>query len=300
MASPCMCGTMAHNALESSLGNDALNSQLANAQRMEDIHILTGGICHHFNNQLATILGYLELVKQCDKSNPNSPVNDYLDKVNVAAEQMKDLVAQLRHFCAKQGEKSQPVCLVEMLYQAQSSIRASVESDITLHFELSGDCHDNTITNCTQACQTGCLIVNADMLQLQQMLMILVNNAVNAIEDKGEISIGVSKITIEDAICDGCHQPFDGEYAQLWVLDNGEGIEASIRDKLFMPFFTTRQMEGGTGMGLSVVHGMLHEHQGHILFNTKPGIGSCFKLLFPLANQSSKTKSNPKGKEECA
>lgn len=278
MTRPCLCSSSIEDS-DLLCSDKVLQRQLAHAQRMEDIHILTGGICHHFNNQLATILGYLELTKQMAESDCHNTTLGYLDKMEIAANQMKTLVAQLRRFCSVQAKQTQPLCIVHLLRETESLIRASVDEKVELLFELENEPESDCLD-----LKSDCLIVKNEAVQLQQMLMILINNAVKAIDGKvkGVLRIGVSKVQIQDAICDGCHQHFCGTFAEVWVSDNGVGIEDKHRAKLFMPFFTTRQMDGGTGMGLSVVHAMLHEQSAHVLVHSEPGVGSCFKLLLPI------------------
>ncbi len=251
--------------------NDHFHSRLSHAQRMEDIHTLTGGICHHFNNQLATILGYLELSRQLADESENLLLDNYLAKVNIAAEQMKELVAQLRRFCSSPGKSAKPLCLGEMVEESRSFLSAAVGPGVNIEFDLS--LHDSA---------SQCLMVNADMVQLQQVLMILINNAVKAMDNQGTVKVVLSEVNVGGAVCDGCLRPINGHYGVVSVIDHGVGIEAQHRAKLFMPFFTTRQADGGTGMGLSVVHGIMHEHQGHVVVESKPGQGSRFELLLPV------------------
>jgi len=136
-------------------------------------------------------------------------------------------------------------------------------------------------------------LIEAEPTQLHQMLMILIHNSIKALPNGGEIVVELNQCDFKQGveqegttqICCSCHRNIIGNFVELAIGDNGQGITQKNIQKLFLPFFTTHQMDGGTGMGLSVLHGMLHEHHGHVLISSEPEQGAKFSLLFPVYEQ---------------
>jgi PAS domain S-box-containing protein len=274
----------------------AIKKQLEHAEKMDAIGQIVGGISHNFNNKLANILGYNELATEllnelideqavneapanekasnentsnkssADEKSAQHKLSNYLDKIHLAGLDAKKLVSKLQTFCREEGEQFQSLSLVEVINDILPIVNNLLPQNIKLSFIT--DNHRE--------------LINADAAQLQQMLMILLKNAIKASFGHGNITIEVKKAELAEQICRGCQQNISGHYIALTIKDNGQGINAKYLPKLFLPFFTTHQMEGGTGMGLSVLHGMLHEHHGHILVTSEPEQGACFTLLFPI------------------
>ena len=111
-------------------------------------------------------------------------------------------------------------------------------------------------------------------------------NARDAIDGEGEIKIKLYQVMIDGLRCSSCHEDFSGEYLSLLVNDNGHGIEADVLDRMFDPFFTTKNVGRGTGIGLSVVHGIVHQHEGHILAVSYPDVGTGICIYFPIPSST--------------
>ncbi|MBL4909579.1 MAG: PAS domain S-box protein [Alteromonadaceae bacterium] len=257
----------------------AIKKQLEHAEKMDVIGQLVGGISHNFNNKLATILGYVDLSNELPLSLPFSheKSDSYLAKIQLAALDAKKLVSQLQIFCREEGQAFKTHSLPSVVNDILPIATNLLPQNIKLTFS-----HDNHNE-----------LINADVLQLQQMLMILIKNSIKAITGMGNIIISVNKVTVAEQTCCGCHQPINGTFIALSIEDNGQGIEAKYLPKLFLPFFTTRIMDGSTGMGLSVLHGMLHEHNGHIVVTSKVKQKTTFTLLFPVIEQIASAKISP-------
>ena len=119
-----------------------------------------------------------------------------------------------------------------------------------------------------------------DTIGLQQIVLNLCINARDAMNGTGSLTISVKKITLENAICSSCHQGFSGNHVELCISDSGPGMDATTQQRIFEPFFTTKPIGKGTGMGLAMVHGIMHEARGHIMLSSSPEAGSQFRLLF--------------------
>jgi CheY-like chemotaxis protein len=120
-----------------------------------------------------------------------------------------------------------------------------------------------------------------DVVQLEQVIMNLCINARDAMNGQGDIEVKLQYLPLVEAVCVSCHEPVKGDYVQLSVRDNGSGIPEENIEHLFEPFYTTKEVGQGSGLGLSMAHGIVHEHGGHILVETDVGMGTCFRLLFP-------------------
>lgn len=260
-----------------------LNRQLQQAQKMEAIGQLTGGIAHDFNNILASILGFTSLALQRFVRDDQPELQDYLSEVLHAGERARDLVSQMLAFSRTGSSNVHQLQLAPMVKEVTKMLKATLPSSIQLSSQIDADVPT----------------VMMDPVQLQQVLMNMCINARDAIGDKGRIDIRVrrmhivkhdlhdsqtdaSSVVLRD-ICDACHHDIEeGDYTELSVRDSGSGISDETLKRIFEPFFTTKDVNKGTGMGLSMVHGIIHQHEGHILVDTEIGIGTTFRLLFPV------------------
>ena len=244
-----------------------LELQLIQAQKMEALGQLTGGIAHDFNNILASILGYTDLAQGMKPPVDMDKLHDYLKQVYRAGERARDLIAQMLTFSRRSttGEMS-PVPLVPVVKEASKMLRPMLSKSISLD-----------VINKVKTDQS----VNSDPVQLHQLIVNLCVNARDAIGEKGKIEIEINKLSMSDEICDSCHQPFSGEYVQIGVRDDGTGMDPEVLSQIFEPFFTTKDVGKGTGMGLSTVHGIVHNHGGHIGVHSRPGEGTEFNIFLP-------------------
>jgi PAS domain S-box-containing protein len=238
-------------------------NQLRQSQKMEAIGTLAGGIAHDFNNILGVIIGCSELVK---KSLPqgHKAVQD-IDQVLTAGLRAKSLVNQILTFSRREESRKTPLILPPFVKEVIKFLQATLPNYIKIRF--------------TQRIKSA--VVLADPIQMQQILMNLCTNSSQAIgPNPGVIEVVLSEEDYTSA--DG--RPPDlppGSYARLDIKDDGPGIAEEIQNKIFDPFFTTKGVGEGTGLGLSVVHGIVKKHEGTILVNSREGAGACFSILLP-------------------
>ena len=255
-----------------------LRHQLHQAQKMDAIGKLTGGIAHDFNNMLASVLGYSELALEVlDEADPQR-LKKYLGEIHAAGERARDLVSKMLTFSrGAESPKPVPVALAPLIDDVVSMLRAVIPASI----EIVTEAHDNMP------------LVLMDTIELQQVVMNLCINARDAMQGSGRLEIGLVYQAGLDAVCTSCHQPVQGDFVVLSVKDSGSGIDAGDLDNLFSPFFSTKDVGKGTGMGLSVVHGIVHARRGHILVDSRLGQGADFRMLFRPAAQAAPVHVHP-------
>ena len=245
---------------------DQLQKQLQQAQKMEAIGQLTGGIAHDFNNILASVMGYSELAMELSHANALPPkLLAYLQEIYRGGERARDLIVQMLAFSRGSKGEKQVMPLAPLVKEAVKMMRSTIPSSI----DMSVDVADDRIT------------VLGDPTMLHQVILNLCINARDAMDGKGRIAIGLRRVKAVDAVCQSCHGAVAGEFVEISVEDTGSGISPTVMNRMFDPFFTTKDAGKGSGMGLSMVHGIVHEHGGHILVSGTPGQGSTFKVLLP-------------------
>ena len=237
--------------------------QLQQAQKMESLGTLAGGIAHDFNNILGAVLGNIELAMH--DLEPHHPVQAALGEIQLASLRARDLVRQILTFSRRRPQLLENMALKPIVEETFRLLRATLPAGVELRQELA----------------EVPLYVHADATQLQQVLMNLCTNAWHALQDKaGLIVIGLEAADIDSA--DARPRGMDaGAYAHLWVRDTGTGMDAGTLARVFEPFFTTKSTGQGTGLGLSVVHGIVAAHHGTITVDTLLGEGSTFHVLLP-------------------
>ncbi|HEY3278771.1 MAG TPA: PAS domain-containing protein [Syntrophorhabdaceae bacterium] len=252
--------------LESELAERArVEEQLRQAQKMEAIGTFAGGIAHDFNNILAGILGFTEMAMDDIPSNCTQ-VEKNLQRVLTSALRARDLIKQILAFSRKATHEKSPMSVSPVIKETVRLLKAFIPSNINLTVTI-------TATSDT---------VLASPVELQQILMNLSANAVLAMEGGGN-TLGISLEDVE-LQPDSPRVPkglTPGEYLGLVVRDNGTGISPEVREKMFEPFFTTREEGKGTGMGLSVVYGLVKGLGGAIVVESEPGVGSTFHVILP-------------------
>lgn len=241
-----------------------LQTQLIQSQKMEAIGTLAGGIAHDFNNILGAILGYTEMAREIISLDPMA--SKYLDRVNEAANRASDLVKQILEFSRQVESKRVSLFPIYIVKEAIKLLRPSLPSTILIRQNL----------------ETSVWPIIADPTQVHQILVNLCTNAFHAMEKTG----GVLEITLQNrelVESDVQHLPEiqPGKFVELAVRDTGDGISSEIRDKIFDPFFTTKSVGKGTGMGLSIVHGIVTSHEGFIICDSERGKGTVFRVYFP-------------------
>jgi PAS domain S-box-containing protein len=241
-----------------------LELQLLQAQKMEALGTLAGGIAHDFNNILEGIIGFAEMIKE--DASADTPLHRRIGLVLKGARRGRDLVRQILTFTRHSKQEQKPVALHEIVEESLRLLRPTLPSTIKIRSRNLSD--DDTIL--------------ANPGQIHQVLMNLCTNAAHAMREKRgllEIDTSQASFTPGDPLPLPDMQP--GKYVVLTVHDTGYGIEPEILKRIFDPFFTTKQQGEGTGLGLSVAHGIVKSHNGHITVRSEPGQGSTFQVYLP-------------------
>ncbi len=244
----------------------ALELQLRESQKMEAIGTLAGGVAHDFNNLLAAILGNLALARE--DVGPDHPAQESLTEVHRAAIRARQLVQQILAFSRRQTQELQRQPLQPLVEEALRLLRSLLPAGTRLNTRLAA----------------APLPVLADATQIQQVLMNLCTNAWQAMGGQpGEITVALraTELDASQALQLGDLAP--GAYACLSVADDGPGMDEATQRRIFEPFFTTKAPGSGTGLGLSVVHGIVKAHRGAIGVHSAPGEGARFDVYLPLA-----------------
>jgi PAS domain S-box-containing protein len=242
-----------------------LQKQLFHSQKMEAVGALAGGIAHDFNNLLQAILGYAELLLM--KKSAADPERAKLEVIQHAARDGADLVSRILTFSRKAESRMRPVDLNEEIRKALKLLKRMVPRMIDIQVVLDDALH----------------IIDADPAQIEQALLNLAVNAHHAMPNGGRLLIETRNVTLGDEYRRNHWNAEPGKYVLLTVSDTGMGIKAENLDRIFEPFFTTKTDGQGTGLGLAMVYGIVSQHAGHIGCYSEPGIGTSFKIYFPVS-----------------
>ena len=238
--------------------------QLLQAQKMEAIGILAGGIAHDFNNILAPIMGYTEIA--LSDLPAESETREDLKQVLKAAERARDLVAQILAFSRQTIGERKPIELVPIVKEALKLLRAAVPTTIEIRQDIAPDTW----------------VVNADPTQIHQILMNLCTNAAHAMPKGGVLEVSLANVELDEKLCAEFEDLTPGSYVRLTVRDTGCGMDKKTLEHIFDPFFTTKAPGEGTGMGLSVVHGIVKSYGGDISVHSEPGVGTTVYIYLPV------------------
>lgn len=247
-----------------------MESKLLQAQKMEAIGRITGGVAHDFNNMLTVIMGNLQFLKRRLISDGRVGETEIIDNLVKAAKNGAELNKRLLSFSREQALLSKAEDINAVLTDMESFLRGVIGEDIDLQLELSEDC--NT--------------VKIDRTQFENVIVNLCVNAKDAMPQGGQLTIAARRIKLEEAIGDATHNAGENEYVELTVTDNGMGIPADIQDKIFDPFFTTKAMGEGSGFGLSTAFGFLQQSGGNISVKSRSGEWTTFTLHLPLVSEN--------------
>lgn len=240
---------------------EEVEKRLIHAHKMEAIGNLAGGIAHDFNNILSAIIGYTEL--SIDLVEKDSPVEKNLQKVFAAGERAKGLVKQILAFARQTDEEVKPVRMDLIIKEALNLIRSTIPTSIEIRSSLKSKS-----------------LVMGDPISIHQIIMNLCTNAAHAMPNGGVIEVSLIDQVISSQEEEKSSLP-DGEYLKLIVSDTGTGISPDIIDSIFEPYFTTKSVGAGTGMGLAMVHGIIEKYKGRIGVTSEVGQGCVFEVMLP-------------------
>ncbi|MCF8024766.1 MAG: PAS domain S-box protein [Desulfobacteraceae bacterium] len=247
---------------------EKLQAQLHQAQKMESVARLAGGVAHDFNNMLSIINGYAEI--SIDMIDPQEPIHENIREIYNAGKRSAGIVRQLLAFARKQT-----------ISPVQMDLNQTVSSLLKMLQRLIGE-------NINLAWHPGNTLwpVKMDPSQLDQIMANLAVNARDAISDVGKMTIETKNVDIDDDYCRQYSYFVPGKYVLLAVSDNGCGMKKEVQDNLFEPFFTTKAFGKGTGLGLATIYGIVKQNNGFINVYSEPGVGTTFKIYLPRCEQS--------------
>jgi len=242
---------------------ERLQEQLGQLRKMESVGRLAGGVAHDFNNMLGVILGYAELILR--QMGPGDPNRWRIEEIRNASQRSADLTRQLLAFARRQTISPKVLDLNATVSGMLNMLKRLIGEDIDLAWKPS-----------PRACLT-----KIDPVQIDQVLANLCVNARDAISDVGKVIIETGNAEIDRTYCESNADCVAGDYVVLAVSDNGCGMEKNVRDHIFEPFYTTKEIGKGTGLGMATVYGIVRQNNGIINVYSEPGIGTTFRIYLP-------------------
>ena len=246
-----------------------MEQELAQSHKLESIGTLAGGIAHEFNNILSIIIGNNEMIM--DELPDESPLKECSDEIHLASMRAKDVVKQLLTFSRQDHAKREPMDIGMVVAESVKLIRSTIPANIDIKLSTRG---------------RACAIVG-NATQINQVLINLCSNAADALlAVGGTIEIGLGNANVDDRLRSQYQKNIpDGRYVKLCVSDDGPGILGADIHRIFDPYYTTKEIGAGTGIGLAVVHGIVERHGGYISVESTPGQKTTFTILFPVYEQ---------------
>lgn len=244
-----------------------LEDQLRHSQKMEAVGLLAGGVAHDFNNILTAIIGYSSLMKM---KLDEAALHHNMDEIIASAERGAVLTKSLLAFSRKQIIHPRAVNINGIIERVGRLLTRLIREDIKLEIRLAPE-ELNAVVD------TG---------QVEQVLMNLATNARDSMPEGGTLSIETSCVKIDDHFIKAHNYGKHGDYGLIAMSDSGTGMDSGVANRIFEPFFTTKEMGRGTGLGLSIVYGIVKQHNGYINVYSETGMGTTFKIYFPLTSQA--------------
>lgn len=247
--------------------------RLQQSQKMEAIGTLTGGVAHDFNNLLTTILGNTQLAER--KLSADDPIRPRLREIADAGRRAADLTKKLLAFSYRQHLQRRALNLNDSVGEIVKLLERIIGEDVEVSVKYAD----------------GLPVIFADPTQIEQVVMNLAINARDAMPSGGKLTIETSIAELDENYCRLYPYVVPGKYALIQVADNGTGMDEKTKERVFEPYFTTKEVDKGTGLGLSMAYGIIKQHGGHINLYSEPGLGTTFKVYLPLAvNQAVEEK----------
>jgi PAS domain S-box-containing protein len=251
-----------------------LKTQLIQAQKMEAIGTLAGGIAHDFNNILGAIIGYAEMALYDTQKDSMEHYN--IDQVLKAGHRAKDLVKQILAFSRKSEQDKKIISLAPIVKEALKLLRASLPTSIEIEHNI----------------EPNLDAIFADPTQMHQVMMNLCTNSAHAIGDaRGILKVELHNVNLHGKKAAQYPELKPGPYVMLRISDTGHGMDSATMERIFDPYFTTKDKDKGTGMGLAVVHGIIKGHAGGIQVQSIPGKGTRFDVLFPIMGKQMESET---------
>lgn len=243
-----------------------LEVALLQGQKLQAIGTLAGGIAHDFNNILYAIIGYIELSQ--DDVEQDSVVYKNLGKVLDAAHRGQDLISRILAFSRRQHHRFEVINLEKTLEAALELLKSTIPASVIIEFEKAED-----------------MFILGNQTQIHQVLVNIINNSVDAMDGEGTITVRMSRIAKNDPFLRQVPEAGKRNYCKVEITDTGHGMDQSVIERMYEPFFTTKEVGKGTGLGLSIVHTIIKEHEGEIIVKSQLGHGSTFTILLPEYSQ---------------
>ncbi len=257
-----------------------MEAALRQAQKMEAIGTLAGGIAHDFNNMLQVIAGCAYQLNEKLKERKDDPLASLTEQALSSCEKASQLTKSILTFSRKQPIDPQPIDVNSVISSIERLLKRIVGEEIEFHMEYSADR----------------LLVMADKVQIEQVLINIATNARDAMPKGGVMRIGATIEEIGEPFVRSRGYGIPGAYACISVSDTGSGMDEETKRRIFEPFYTTKEMGKGTGLGMSVVYGIVKQHKGYIDVESQPGMGTTIKVYFPLtAITQNDTPAAPEG-----
>ena len=251
--------------------NQELERRVRRSQKLDTIGTLAGGIAHDFNNILTPIMGYAEIAE--DRTDASDPLHSDLGRILSAAQRAKELIDRILLFSRQTEKERKPVRIQSIAHEAIQLLRSSIPATIAIDEQI----------------DSSCGWVFADEAQIHEVIVNICTNAYHAMEGgTGTLTIGVEPVEL-DADAARMHPNLEeAEYVRISIRDTGSGMDSETQERIFEPFFTTKTIGKGTGMGLSVVHGIVQSHHGEVVVHSTPGEGTVFEVYLPVTAEEAR------------
>lgn len=244
-----------------------LEHALLQGQKLQAMGTLAGGIAHDFNNLLYAIIGYIEMARE-DVSK-DSQLYQNLGKVLEGCQRGQELVSRILSFSRRQHHQLDQLDLRSSIENVLSLLQQTIPTSVMIQFNMKDD-----------------IVIFGNKTLLHQVLVNIINNAVDAMDGEGTIRIDVSRVERDDPYLQQFPEIANLSYSKIEITDTGYGMDKATLERIFEPFYTTKEVGRGTGLGLSIVHSIIKEHNGEVNVTSELGKGTTFTLLLPEYQQS--------------